>query len=177
MDIPARTGDFNICRATTPDHLAGVRALFLEYATALEISLCFQNFEHELASLPGNYAPPRGRLLFAQDGDQMAGCVGVRQLEQGVCEMKRLFVRPAWRGRRLGRALAETIIAAACEIGYDCMRLDTLDSMQPAISLYRSLGFRQIPPYYDNPSQNVVFMELPLNVAGGTLAPFARPSR
>jgi ribosomal protein S18 acetylase RimI-like enzyme len=174
MNIPTRNGDFNTSQATSTAQLAGVRTLFLEYASSLEISLCFQNFEQELASLPGGYAPPTGRLLLAQDGNQTAGCVAMREIGQGVCEMKRLYVRPAWRGKSLGRTLAEAIIAAAREIGYGFMRLDTLASMKPAISLYRSLGFRQIPAYYANPSDNAVFMELPLDLAGKTLPRVAR---
>ena len=166
MDMPARLGKFNIYRAASAEQLDSVRTLFREYAASLEISLCFQNFEQELASLPGSYAPPSGMVLLAQAGSQVAGCVAVRPLGQGVCEMKRLFVRPAWRGEGLGRSLVEVIIAASREIGYDCMRLDTLASMKPAISLYRSLGFRQIPAYYANPSEGAVFMELPLGRAG-----------
>jgi ribosomal protein S18 acetylase RimI-like enzyme len=152
----------SIVQASTASQLADIRALFLEYAASLEISLCFQNFEQELATLPGSYAPPSGRLLLAQETNQAAGCVGVRALGDGVCEMKRLYVRPAWRGKGLGRILAKAIIASASEIGYTSMRLDTLASMQPAISLYHSLGFRQIAPYYANPSEKAVFMELTL---------------
>jgi len=174
MNIPTRNGDFNISQATSAAQLAGIRALFLEYASSLEISLCFQNFEQELAGLPGGYAPPTGRLLLAQDGNQAAGCVAIRQIGQEVCEMKRLYVRPAWRSKSLGRTLAEAIIAAAREAGYGCMRLDTLASMKPAISLYRSLGFRQIPAYYSNPSESAVFMELQLEIAGKTPARVAR---
>jgi putative acetyltransferase len=174
MAIPIRDADLQIEAATSAVQLADVRALFLEYASSLEISLCFQNFEQELASLPGSYAPPSGRLLLAQHANQAAGCVAVRKLDAGVCEMKRLYVRPAWRGKGLGRTLAQTIIAAAREIGYHCMRLDTLGSMKSAISLYRSLGFRQIQPYYANPSESAVFMELPLTSASKTPASFAR---
>ncbi len=139
-----------------------VRKLFLEYAASLEISLCFQDFESELASLPGKYAPPSGRLLLAREGNASAACVAVRPLEAGICEMKRLFVRPQWRSKGLGRVLAEAITAAAREAGYDRMRLDTLNTMKPAIELYSSLGFCRIEPYYDNPSERAVFMELQL---------------
>ena len=140
-----------------------VRQLFLEYAASLEISLCFQNFEQELATMPGKYAPPRGRLLLACEADQPAGCIALRPLETDVCEMKRLFVRPAWRCQGLGRRLTIAIIAAADEMGYRQIKLDTLSSMTAAISLYHSLGFRRIPAYYVNPSENAVFMELQLN--------------
>lgn len=162
VETPALISDLKLCQATTPGQLAAVRALFLEYAASLEISLCFQNFEQELVALPGNYAPPEGRLLLAWRADQAAGCVGLRPLEQGVCEMKRLYVRPAWRGQGVGHFLAASIISAAKELGYACMRLDTLASMRSAISLYRTLGFRIIPAYYANPSPEAVFMELTL---------------
>ena len=174
MVIPTRGPDLKIEPATSDVQLADVRALFLEYASALEISLCFQNFEQELGSLPGSYAPPSGRLLLARDANQAAGCVAVRPFEEGVCEMKRLYVRPAWRRKGLGRSLAQTIIGVAREMDYECMRLDTLASMKPAISLYSSLGFHQIPAYYANPSASVVFMELPLKSANRTPASFAR---
>ena len=167
-------------QAASATELEEVRELFREYASSLEISLCFQNFEEELATLPGKYAAPRGRLILALEQDsepgaaqrgsssgQAAGCVGLRPLEPGVCEMKRLFVRPTWRGMGLGRLLAEKIISAAAEIGYRRVRLDTLDSLKPAIELYRSLGFRRIAPYYENPNDRVVFMELLLGGHGG----------
>jgi ribosomal protein S18 acetylase RimI-like enzyme len=150
----------SIDQAASPDQLASIRELFLEYASSLEISLCFQNFEQELASLPGKYAPPAGRILLAQATDQSVGCVALRPIDAGVCEMKRLYVRPNFRGRGLGRSLALAIIAAAREVGYKSMRLDTLASMAPAITLYRRLGFRPIPAYYANPSDNAVFLEL-----------------
>jgi ribosomal protein S18 acetylase RimI-like enzyme len=137
-----------------------VRELFLEYAGSLEISLCFQNFEEELAMLPGKYAPPTGRLFLAEDGQQPAGCIALRPLDKGACEMKRLFIRPKWRGMGLGRRMAKRLIDEAIGIGYRSMLLDTLDSMKPAIALYQSLGFRQIAPYYSNPSERAVFMEL-----------------
>ena len=149
-----------ICEATSQAQLEAARNLFLEYAASLEISLCFQNFEQELASLPGKYAPPTGQLLLTYEADQPIGCVALRQLEPQVCEMKRLYVRPAWRRHRLGRTLAERIIATARELGYASMRLDTLASLKPAISLYYSLNFQQIQPYYENPSDDVIFMEL-----------------
>jgi putative acetyltransferase len=136
-----------------------IRKLFLEYARSLEISLCFQNFEQELATLPGKYSPPAGRLYLAFEGQEAAGCVALRRLDQGICEMKRLYVRTPWRKKGLGRALAIEVIRAAEEIGYERMRLDTLASMQPAIALYHSLGFQEIAAYYQNPSESAVFME------------------
>ena len=149
-----------IDQANSVADLGEVRELFREYAASLEISLCFQNFEQELALLPGKYAPPEGRLFLARQPNTACGCVALRPIDQGVCEMKRLYVRPAWRRQGLGRDLGMKIIGAAREIGYDCMRLDTLASMTPALSLYQSLGFRKISPYYENPSEKAVFMEL-----------------
>lgn len=143
-------------------HLAVVRELFEEYAKAIEVDLCFQSFDRELAELPGRYAPPRGRLLLALDKAEIAGCAALREIGDGVCEMKRLYMRPAFRGRGLGRKLAKAIIAAAHEIGYERMRLDTLGSMKEAIRLYKSLGFSRIEPYYHNPMGCAVFMELKL---------------
>ena len=144
------------------DRLPTVRELFVEYAQAIAVDLCFQGFERELTELPGRYAPPAGSLLLALDGANAAGCVALRNIGDGICEMKRLYVRPAFRGKGLGRALTSDIIAAAKQIGYERMRLDTLSSMKEAIALYQSLGFRRIAPYYDNPNRGAVFMELDL---------------
>jgi ribosomal protein S18 acetylase RimI-like enzyme len=163
MDTSPGNGEFIISQVASLTELAEVRALFMEYASALEISLCFQNFEQELSGLPGNYAPPGGRLLLARAMNHFAGCAALRQIGPDVCEMKRLYVRPAWRAKGLGRALAKAIIEAAREIGYSSMLLDTLGSMKPAISLYLSLGFFEIAAYYANPNGNAVFMELPLD--------------
>jgi ribosomal protein S18 acetylase RimI-like enzyme len=151
-----------IIDAHFPDDLAAVRELFTEYANSLGVDLCFQNFNQELADLPGRYAPPEGRLLLARDGDNTAGCVALRKIDDGICEMKRLYVRPAWRGRGLGRRLAKAVIEAASTCGYHRMRLDTLSFMTAATALYESLGFRRIDSYYDNPSSCAVFMELSL---------------
>jgi ribosomal protein S18 acetylase RimI-like enzyme len=140
-----------IVQAVTQGQVAEARALFREYERSLGIDLCFQGFEQELAGLPGAYAPPRGRLLLATDGDALAGCVALRPLDDSACEMKRLYVRPAFRGRRAGRRLAERVVAEARSIGYACMRLDTLPSMKEAIALYRALGFVEIAPYTTNP--------------------------
>src|SRR6266567_1486 len=142
----------NFIQASSPDDIKHARELFEEYAAWLQIDLCFQGFDKELASLPGQYAPPDGRLLLAIEDDQVAGCVALRKIGEGTCEMKRLFVRSQFRGKGLGRRLAETIIAEARQIGYERMRLDTLPrSMDQAIKLYRSLGFSEIPAYYHNP--------------------------
>src|SRR5437016_175730 len=126
----------NIIAAHSEPHVACVRDLFLEYANSIETDLCFQNFRQELAELPGQYAPPEGRLLLAVEGKEAAGCVGLRKTGDGICEMKRLYVRPAFRGRGLGRLLAESVLQAAREIGYLRMRLDTLASMNEALKLY-----------------------------------------
>jgi len=151
-----------IIEISAPDRLSTLRELFTEYAQAIAVDLCFQGFDRELVELPGRYAPPAGRLLLALDGANAAGCVALRKIGDGICEMKRLYVRPACRGKGLGRALASDIIAAARQIGYERMRLDTLGSMKEAIALYQSLGFRRIAPYYDNPNRCAVFMELEL---------------
>lgn len=152
-----------IFNANTQEDIDHARTLFEEYAAGLGISLCFQNFDHELKNLPGDYAPPDGRLLLATDEDQLAGCIALRKLEHGVCEMKRLFVRPAFRGKGAGRILVDSIIDEARKLGYTHMRLDTLPGrMDKAIALYQSLGFVDIAPYYENPVEGAKFMELKL---------------
>jgi len=146
----------------TADHLPVVRGLFVEYANALGVDFCFQNFDGELATLPGKYAPPSGRLFLARDGQRVAGCAALRELEAGICGMKRLYVPPPFRGQGVGRQLAEATVAAAREIGYGRMRLDTLASLPAALALYESLGFQRIAAYYQNPIANVVYLELAL---------------
>lgn len=141
------------------DDLAHVRALFLEYARSLNFSLCFQGFDEELAALPGKYAPPQGELLLARVGGAVAGAVGLRPLGDGICEMKRLYVRPEFRRTGAGRRLAERIVAVGRERGYRAMRLDTLASMDAARTLYGSLGFHEIPSYYDNPLCGALYYE------------------
>lgn len=152
-----------ILPVTTEPEIKTTRELFVEYGQSLGFSLCFQSFDQEYASLPGKYAPPRGRLLLAEVDDKPAGCVALRPLESGVCEMKRLYVRPEFRGLGLGRRLAETIINEAKLIGYQVMRLDTVeDKMQSAVALYRALGFHEIAPYTVNPQPSVIFLEIDL---------------
>jgi GNAT superfamily N-acetyltransferase len=151
-----------IRHATTPDDIAVVRELFQEYAAAVAVDLCFQGFAQELVQLPGSYAPPRGRLLLAWANDGPAGCVALRPITDSVCEMKRLYVRQAFRGQRIGKQLAEQVIAEAKQIGYSTMRLDTLPQMVAATQLYESLGFVCCDAYYNTPLQETIFLELEL---------------
>lgn len=151
-----------IKQAQTKTEIEEVRKLFLEYEAFLDIDLCFQSFEEELAGLPGKYSRPNGDLLIGLDGERIVGCVAVRKLEDGVCEMKRLFVKPEARGTGLGRQLAQEIILVAQKLGYSLMRLDTLDRLTEAMHLYEALGFQRTEPYYENPLVGVVYWELDL---------------
>jgi len=153
----------NIIQARSEADIRNARTLLEEYAAWLGLSLCFQNFDKELAELPGEYAPPSGRLLLASEGNQIAGCIALRRIRAATCEMKRLFVRPEFRGRGLGRVLVERIIDEARQIDYTQICLDTLPGrMDQAIALYQSLGFKEIEPYYNNPVVGAKFMELRL---------------
>ncbi len=150
-----------IQQASSAEQIAQARELFLEYAQSLGFSLCFQDFDKELAELPGDYVPSNGRLLLAEYEGQLAGCVALHKLEDAICEMKRLYIRPQFRGLKIGRALAESIIAQARGVGYRRMRLDTVAPlMSNAVSLYRQLGFQEIAPYRTNPIEGALYMEL-----------------
>jgi ribosomal protein S18 acetylase RimI-like enzyme len=151
-----------IAPALGPGDIEEIRLLFVEYAASLGFDLGFQNFDEEMAGLPGAYAPPGGRLLLAHAGDAVAGGVGLRPLGPEICEMKRLYVRPRFRAIKAGRRLAEAAIEEARAAGYGAMRLDTLPTMEAAAGLYRALGFKQIAPYYDNPIHGVRYYELDL---------------
>lgn len=150
-------------QAETADEISAARLLFREYEKWLGLDLCFQGFESELAGLPGKYAPPNGRLYLAYSDEKLAGCIALRDLGDGICEMKRLFVRDKFRGQKIGIALIEKIIEDARAIGYRALRLDTFPpKMGKAASLYETHGFRPIEPYYENPNSDVLFMELSL---------------
>ena len=152
-----------ITQAETDEQITEAKSLFREYEAWLAMDLCFQGFESELAALPSKYAMPDGRLYLAYSDHKLAGCIALRKLESGICEMKRLFVRDGFRGQKIGIKLIEKVIADAREIGYQKMRLDTYPpKMGKAVKLYESHGFAEIPPYYDNPHGDVLFMELTL---------------
>ena len=153
-------------RAQAPAELAETVAIFREYAASLDVDLCFQNFEAELASLPGDYAAPGGHLLLAYVDGALAGCGALRPLAEAdyanACEMKRLFVRPRFRGVGLGRIMAQALLDEARRAGYSAMLLDTLDDMESARELYASLGFVEIPPYYFNPIAGAHYLKAEL---------------
>jgi len=163
LSASSATSPVRFLQAESPAQIALARELFLEYAKSLGFSLCFQNFDKELAGLPGDYAPPQGRLLLAEYEGQLAGCVALHDLGDGICEMKRLYLRPNFRGHGLGGALADRIIAEARQIGYKRMRLDTVEPvMKDAVAMYRRIGFREIAPYCSNPIAGALYMELEL---------------
>ncbi len=160
---PGGRSQVDLIQATLPEDIEQARTLFLEYGGSLGFSLCFQSFDEELKGLPGAYAPPRGRLLLARYPDHVAGCIALRPREPSICEMKRLYVRPEDRGKGLGRILVERVIAEARAIGYERMRLDTIESaMKDAVELYRKMGFQEIAPYSTIPVESALWMELVL---------------
>ena len=152
----------SVLPAANDSDTQAVRQLFEEYAASLAIDLCFQNFKRELASLPGDYSPPRGALFLAHADGSAVGCVGLRPFSESVGEIKRLYVVPAFRGRGLARALVSAAVAAARRIGYRALVLDTLASMQPAIALYESFGFKRTDAYYANPLPDVLYFRASL---------------
>jgi ribosomal protein S18 acetylase RimI-like enzyme len=172
----AASAGLELLEASTPEHIQITRELFNQYAASLNFDLCFQSFEQELASLPGDYAPPAGRLFLAFWKGEAIGCGALRKFvvsknaadqaaedADSICEMKRLYVKPEGRGQRIGLAMAERLIADARTIGYRRMRLDTVPaSMGAAVKMYRTFGFREIAPYRFNPTPGVIFMELML---------------
>ena len=163
LTASSSSSELNILQAESPQQIAHIRELFLEYARSLGFSLCFQNFDAELAALPGDYAPPGGRLFLLTRGGEPAACAALHRIDEEVCEMKRLYVRPQFRGKGLALDLANRIIAEAREIGYKKLRLDTVEPvMTTAVAMYRRLEFREIPPYRANPMARALYMELEL---------------
>ena len=162
FEVIDKTIMLRIVQVKTEEELEKIRELFWEYVDSLGFDLGFQGFEEELANLPGCYAPPEGCLLLAEYEGELVGCAALRKLSDGVCEGKRLYVRPEFRGLKIGRKLMESIIAEARRIGYSSIRGDTVPSMQIAQALYASLGFKEIEPYCRNPVEGAVFIELEL---------------
>ena len=152
-----------IIQADTASRVADAKALFLEYARSLDFDLCFQHFDREMDNFPGEYTPPDGALLLAVLKDDAIGCVGLRPIEGGICEMKRLYVREQARGLTAGYKLVKAIIDKAIQLGYTAIRLDTLPSMQQANRLYQAFGFKKIPPYRHNPIKGAIYLELKLH--------------
>lgn len=163
IPLASAASSLDIQQAESRKQIEVVRELFLEYANSLNFSLCFQSFDNELKELPGDYAPPDGRLLLMYYEAQPCGCVALHRTAQEVCEMKRLYVRPAFRGKRLGLALINAVIDEARTIGYKFMRLDTVEPiMKDAVAMYRRFGFKEIAPYRENPIAGALYMELQL---------------
>jgi len=159
----------NIIEAKTDAEIDAARRIFREYESWLGLDLCFQGFEEELAGLPGKYSSPDGRLFLAYSEEDLAGCAALRKIDPGVCEMKRLFVRDQFRRFGIGRLLIDRLLTAARDIGYRAMRLDTYPAkMGKAVGLYRQYGFIEIPAYYNNPYEGVLFMELQLSKRAGS---------
>ena len=148
-----------LIKAKTDKEILTIRKLFFEYAKSLDFELCFQDFDKELDGLPGEYTDPGGMILLARTDGKVAGCAALRKINTETCEMKRLYVRPEFRGKKIGLLLAEKIIEEAKKIGYRKMRLDTTPQMKEAILLYKSLGFREIKPYRYNPIEGAIYME------------------
>ena len=163
---PSTPRTISLFEATTAEHMLAVREIFLEYAQSLSVDLCFQDFDSELAQLPGEYVAPRGSLLLAMVNQEVAGCCALRPLDSAdspnAAEMKRLYVRPAFRRLGLGRQLAESILDAARQCDYSCVLLDTLDEMETARALYEDLGFEEVPPYYHNPLPGAHYLRVML---------------
>src|SRR5205814_4629373 len=174
MVSPSRmdTPEIRLVTPDTPELLAATREIFREYAHSLDVDLCFQNFEQELAGLPGDYAPPQGSLLLAFVDSALAGCGALRGLSDAdyanACEMKRLYVRPAFRRFGLGRVLAQALLDEAQRAGYSEVLLDTLDDMEAARGLYASLGFEEVPPYYYNPIPGAHYLKAVLGATPST---------
>jgi ribosomal protein S18 acetylase RimI-like enzyme len=152
----------NVIEAKSSESVEAAEALFREYASTLDFDLSFQHFDDEMKTFPIQYSPPSGCLLLAYEDETVAGCVGLRMLDEGICEMKRLYVRPEFRGKGIGRALVLNVIDRGRKLGYGRMRLDTVPSMHEAIALYESFGFKQIPQYRDNPVPGALYFELQL---------------
>jgi putative acetyltransferase len=161
-EAPLRDSEYTLIEGSAPHHYEMAGVLFREYAAQLAVDLCFQDFASELQQLPVMYGRPTGCLLLVMRGDRPVGCGALRKLSEGVCEMKRLYIRGEARGTGLGRSVAESLVERAAALGYEAMRLDTLADMASAQKLYRSLGFREIAAYYGNPLSNSVYMELSL---------------
>ena len=154
-----------IIKANTSELITQAKSLFLEYAESLSFDLCFQNFDNELEDFPSQYSPPTGNLFLCFFKNEAIGCVGIRYFEKDICEMKRLYVKPEYRGKGVGKELAISAIKSGKELGYEYMRLDTLSSMETANQLYKSLGFIEIDPYRDNPIDGAIYLELNLKTS------------